>query len=45
MISSVVKGINGRWVRRVVKEYMNKNVYSAPSFKQYRDYDIFQSRA
>ena len=38
VISSVVKGISGREVRRVVRRYMVKIFSSAPSFKQSQDY-------
>ena len=38
VISSVVKGISRRAVRRAGKEYMDKNFSLAPSFKQYLDY-------
>ena len=41
VISSVIKGIRGRGVRRVGGGYMNKNISSAPSFKQYWDYKTF----
>ena len=33
VISAVVKGINGRGVRRAGREYMNKNFSSTPSFR------------
>ena len=38
MISSVVKGINGRGVGRARKRYLTKFFSSAPSFKQNRHY-------
>ena len=38
VISSVVKDISGRGVRRAGRGYMHKNFSSAPSFKKYRDY-------
>ena len=38
MISSVVKGINGRGVGRARKRYLIKIFSSAPSFKQNRHY-------
>ena len=37
VISSVVKGISGRGIRRAGRGYMDKNFSSAPSFKQYQD--------
>ena len=38
VISSVVKGISGRGVRRAGRGFINKKFRSTPSFKQYRDY-------
>ena len=39
MISSVVKGISRRGVRRAGRAYLDKRTFnSAPSFKQYQDY-------
>ena len=38
VISSVVKGISGRGVRRAARGCMVKIFRSAPSFKQSRDY-------
>ena len=39
VISSVVKGVNGRGVRRAGRGYIDQKFIScAPSFKQYRDY-------
>ena len=38
MISSVVKGISGRRVRRAGRGYTDKKFYLASSFKQYREY-------
>ena len=38
VISSVVKGISGRGVRRAGTGHINKFFRSAPSFKQYQDY-------
>ena len=37
VISSVVKGITGRGVRRAGKGYIIKNFSYTPSFKKYRD--------
>ena len=42
-ISSVVKGVSGRGVRRARRRI--KTFSSAPSFKQYQNYRIFQLRA
>ena len=38
VISSLVKGISGRGVRRAGREYTNKSFCFSPSFKQYWDY-------
>ena len=39
MISSVVKGISRRGVRRAGRAYLDKKTFnSAPSFEQYQDY-------
>ena len=38
VISSVVKGISGRWVRRAGSEHTDEISSCAPSFKQYWDY-------
>ena len=40
VISSLVKGISGRGVRRAGREYTNKSFCFSPSFKQYWDYWI-----
>ena len=41
--SAIVKGISGRGVRRAGTGYMSKSL--PPSFKQYRDYQIFKLRS
>ena len=38
VISPVVKGISGRGVRRVGREYITKFFSPAPSFNEYWDY-------
>ena len=45
LISSVVKSISGSGVRRAGRGYMIKKFQYTPSFKQYRDYWIFELRA
>ena len=42
VISSLVNGISGIGVRKAGRGYMDKNISSTSSLKQYRDYKLFQ---
>ena len=43
-ISSVLKGISEKGIRRADRGYMNKKFYSSPCFTQYLDYWLFHLR-
>ena len=42
VISSAVKGISGRGIRRARGRYIDQIFSSTPSLKQYQDYQVFQ---
>ena len=42
VISSAVKGISGRGIRKARGGYIDQIFSSTPSLKQYQDYQVFQ---